>query len=431
MQGKILIIYYHDFGYPLRTTSYDMLHCFERYSGCICYYVNAAFGIPKYLQEIDFDVIVYDNLLASKRSFPYRMEQFLEHSDALLNISGVRIGFAQDEYFQTHLLQRLINEHRIKYFFTLAGPSEQPKIFDKVDRTSVTFHTVLTGYLDSARLAKVDKLLRAAPPRSIDIGYRAWNAPYYLGHHGVLKAKIADVFQEEAERRNLKVDISLAAKSVLLGDDWWKFLLRCKSVIGVEGGSSVLDPNGDVALTVHKFMLSHPDATFEETREACFPGLDGLLDYRAISPRHLESCAARNCQILIEGDYNGILKPSLHYIPVRSDFSNLDEVFEAARDEKLRSHMIDRAYADVIESGKYTIDKFVKDVLEKSIGKNPRWSPITERDKRLHAKVVRREQRLWAYIRVRSYAIKSALKMIPDNLLQHLIAQKMSASSTV
>ena len=40
----------------------------------------------------------------------------------------------------------------------------------------------------------------------------------------------------------------------------------------------------------------------------------------------------KTAQILVEGRYSGVLEPERHYLPVRRDFSNLDEVLERARD---------------------------------------------------------------------------------------------------
>ena len=98
-------------------------------------------------------------------------------------------------------------------------------------------------------------------------------------------------------------------------------------------------------------MAAHPADGFEEVESACFPGRDGEIDYRAISPRHLEACATRTCQILVEGDYNGVLEPGRHYLPLRADLGNLDEVLDAVQRDDEREHLVEAAYADVVASG--------------------------------------------------------------------------------
>ena len=74
------------------------------------------------------------------------------------------------------------------------------------------------------------------------------------------------------------------------------------------------------------------------------------IPYRTISPRHLEAAAFRVCQILFEGRYAGLLEPMVHYIPLRKDFSNLDEVLDRFRDADLRAQIAENAYRDLIAS---------------------------------------------------------------------------------
>ena len=102
--------------------------------------------------------------------------------------------------------------------------------------------------------------------------------------------------------------------------------------------------------------------------------MDGNLKLIAISPRHLECCATRTCQVLIEGEYNGILKAGIHYIPLKSDFSNLPEVFEKMKNKKLRNEIIERAYTDIVQSKKYTYRAYVDFILKTSLKTNHKRS---------------------------------------------------------
>ena len=86
---------------------------------------------------------------------------------------------------------------------------------------------------------------------------------------------------------------------------------------------------------------------------------DGVIPYRTISPRHFEAAAFRVVQILFEGDYNGILKPWVHYLPLKKDFSNFDGVMAAFGNSALRETIANRAYDDLIASGLWTYERFV------------------------------------------------------------------------
>ena len=67
--------------------------------------------------------------------------------------------------------------------------------------------------------------------RTIDIGYRARNLPPWLGRHGYMKTEIAEVFTARNEGFDLKLDVSTRAEDTFFGDDWYRFLLRCKSLL--------------------------------------------------------------------------------------------------------------------------------------------------------------------------------------------------------
>jgi hypothetical protein len=73
----------------------------------------------------------------------------------------------------------------------------------------------------------------------------------------------------------------------------------------------------------------------------------------AIGPRHLEAAVAKTAQVLVAGDYDGILEPDVHYLPVRADFADADAVVERLGDTALLERLAARAHRDVVLSGRY------------------------------------------------------------------------------
>ena len=137
----------------------------------------------------------------------------------------------------------------------------------------------------------------------------------------------------------------------------------------------MLDHDGSVRACVDARRAQQPDATFAELEASCFPGRDGELALFAISPRHLEACATRTAQILVDGEYNGILKPGEHYLELRRDLSNLDDVLDIVAGERDRAERIaDRAHRDVVASGRFTFRRLVEDV-ERELGPAPAGRP--------------------------------------------------------
>ena len=77
---------------------------------------------------------------------------------------------------------------------------------------------------------------------------------------------------------------------------------------------------------------------------------------------HLEAVITKTCQVLVEGDYDGILQPNRHYIPLKRDFSNLVEVLDKLRDDELLEEIANQAYEEIYMSKRYSYEKFASDI---------------------------------------------------------------------
>jgi hypothetical protein len=325
------------------------------------------------LRRVPFDAVVLHPTLLWDRANPPRWSRHRRNLRKLGGAGRHRIAMPQDEFLCSRALVDLIRDFGIDHVFSVAPESEWDKLYEGMDRDRVGISRVLTGYLAPETVRRIDGVVRASDDRRpIAIGYRAARLPPALGRHGMLKGEIATRVSAAASARGLPLDIATGGSRTIRGDDWYRFLASCKYTIGVEGGSSVHDPDGNVERRVAHYLSDHPGASFEEVEAHCFPGADGRLSYFAISPRHLEACATRTAQVLIEGEYNGILRPGEHYIPLRRDFSNLAEVLDLVEDDGERARLTDAAYQDVVASGKYTYERLVHEVEAVALAGAPR-----------------------------------------------------------
>jgi len=350
--------------YPVRMTAWDHMYCFRRHGNCRVYYVNMAYQtLPEYLLRIPFNAIIFHTTLLSFRWNLNDFERSCRKLESLKNLDTLKIVMPQDEFIQSDALCQFINDFKVDLVYSVLPASEWKKIYRFVDFSKVSFKQILTGYVEEKFAKKLCSRGNEAKHRDIDIGYRAWHAPYWLGRQGQKKVEIARNVKEAAKREWMNVDISTNNEDVILGEKWYDFLLNCKTVIGVEGGASVLDHNGKIKQKTEAYIAKNPTASFEEVEKHCFPNLDGYLNGFAISPRHFEACMTYTCQVLLEGEYNGVLKPNLHYIELKEDYSNLSDVLEKIKDNKLRERLTERAYNDVVASGKYFYSTFVNSLL--------------------------------------------------------------------
>lgn len=366
---KILLVSaYADF--PMRATSSDHLYAFRRYADDEVYYLNLVFKrVPRYVLKIDFDLIVFHTFfLTNHWRGPAHFRKLLKRAARLKDFPAVKVMLPQDEFIQSDLLCEFIREFNIDMVFSVAPPDTWRAIYRSVDFDRVRFFNVLTGYLDERRLKEIVAPEQSLQDRPIDIGYRTAGKPFlWFGRHGFLKQDIADVFQRQAPVMGLVTDISTEPKDAIPGKAWYRFLARCKYTIGVESGAGIIDPNGSIRERTELYLKRHPNAEMEEVEAACFPGIDGSLPLHTISPRHLESCATRTCQILTEGAYNGILQAGVHYIELKRDFSNIADVLREVALDRQRLEMTEKAFADIVASGRYTYRNFVEAVIRQSL----------------------------------------------------------------
>ncbi len=189
------------------------------------------------------------------------------------------------------------------------------------------------------------ELFRPVTPeadRPVDIGYRAFESPWYLGHRE--RPLLADAFSAAAGRLGLSVDISLDPADRLGECGWAAFLDHCKGQLGSEAGGDYFELDDRTRYAVNDFLEEQPDASFEDVHARFFRDYPDPVSGRCISSRIIEAAGAKTAQLLIEGEYGGYLQPDVHYIPLRPDLSNVDEAVAKLRDDAFRRMIVDNAY---------------------------------------------------------------------------------------
>ncbi|MBM3668330.1 MAG: hypothetical protein FJW90_12850, partial [Actinobacteria bacterium] len=356
-----VLVVYGLLQHPLRATIRDHLYSFRRYARSRCFYLNLGVRrVPGWLRRIPFDAVIYHHTMTGQRMLPPVLSMQVRRARALHGIAPRSFAMIQDECIYTDSMSEFIEEFEVDDVFSVAPPSQWRTIYPTVDHQRVRFHQLLPGYLDEQTVDRIDGIVAAQGARPLEIGYRAWAGLPSLGSHGMLRVRLADAFAPAAAARGMRTDISTSPDDTFHGDDWFRFLARCKYVIGAEGGATILDPKGELKLRAERFLADHPGASFAEIEAACFPGEDGKLALYAISPRHIEACATRTCQVLVEGEYSGVLRPGEHYIELRRDLSNIEQVLDLMQADELRAELTEAAYRDVVASGAYTYRSMVE-----------------------------------------------------------------------
>lgn len=200
--------------------------------------------MPRWLTRIPFDAVLYHHTMTGQRMLPPVLAMQVRRARALRGLAPRSVAMIQDECIYTDSMSEFIEEFAVNDVFSVAPPSQWRTIYPGVDHERVRFHQLLPGYLDEATVGRIDRIVAAQGERPLQIGYRAWAGLPSLGSHGMLRVRLAEAVAPAAAARGMRTDISTSPSDTFHGDDWFRFLARCRYVIGAEGGATILDPKG-------------------------------------------------------------------------------------------------------------------------------------------------------------------------------------------
>lgn len=354
---KILVLYWFPGPLPrIRPAIYAHLHvmdCSEVSHNL--FYCNAFYPPPNWLGRAQYDAVILHTTFLCMRWAP----TFYDWKWQLRWVASLecpKLAIPQDEYDHSEVLDEWLYEWGVSVIFSNFDPSHHMRLYPLMHKRA-SFYKAFTGYIDEKAMSRWGGKQPSLIERPIDIVYRATRLPYWFGGHGQMKSQIADRVAKNASERGMKCDISTRPEDTIVGDRWEKFLASGRAIIGCESGSSVLDRRGEIKAWIQAKLQAKPDLSYEQICQTLPKGWDGYRFF-AIGPRHFEAVVAKTCQVLIEGHYDGVFEADRHYIPLKRDYSNLEEVLDKLKDLPLMSRLVEQAYADICLSGKFSYRAF-------------------------------------------------------------------------
>ncbi len=367
---KILVLY-RKFKFFDRRTITDHLYSFKRYypEGDFLYLdVSSPSILTPAILSCPYDVVLLHYTFLVQRMDGARFDTYYRQvGPKLRQLRGVKVLIPHDEYSDTAKLWQIARDCEAKYIFCSCYPEDYHTLYPKSEiGEHCVLHTVLTGYVEPTLVQKyAPKLDRK---RSLDIGYRALDSGYLFGRHGLLKVQIVREFERALARHpTIRSDIALTGynkRTTKYGGKWFDFLLSCRTALGCLGGSSIIDADGSIKKRLSVYMKAHPNASYEDVLQHCYQGQDDTLSCFLLGPRNFEYAITKTCQVLVEGDYRGVLFPGTHYIEIKKDFSNIDAVIEMTQNEEYCAQLAANCYTDLVLSGKYSYEAFAQTVIK-------------------------------------------------------------------
>ena len=342
----------------MRLAVQQHLRALERPDARVVYH-NARERIPRWLQRVEFDGIVLHTTFLCTRWYP-NFDDYERRFRWLAERDGPKVALPQDEYDHSGVLDEWLAGLGATHVFSNFGENERAALYPTL-ATRAEFSRVLTGYIEESTADRLANRVVPHNQRAHDLVYRAARLPYWFGSHGQLKHRIGDAARRSTRALGLDSDVSTDSRDTIFGDRWLEFVMSGRAIVGAESGSSVLDPRGLVRRRIERLLAVRPELTFEEVSEQMPEGWDSY-EFFALSPRHLEAVITKTAQVLVEGSYSGVLEAGRHYLPVRSDLSDLDDALEQLQDPSVGARITEQAYEDIYRSKRYTYSVFADEV---------------------------------------------------------------------
>jgi hypothetical protein len=415
------VVIYHRPDYKLTPSPFvdaatvrEHIHAFAMHSRFPVWEVNTDFGFPRGLANVQPAVIVlhYSLFGSGRYLLGAKMHEYVRISDAF------KIAFFQDEFHHCRKRFEFVNDAGVDLVYTHVREQDIPHVWGRYT-PHATARFNYPGYVDHAMLAAAERFALPEDERDLDVGYRGRPLTPVMGSGALEKSVIGERFKELARATALRVDIATSEEGRLYGDAWYRFLGRCKAVLGVESGTSYIDLEDEVHLDYAKRVAEGRPVTLEALLEGPLGKWDHNFSYRTISPRHFEAAAFRICQVMFEGEYSGVLQPMVHYLPLKKDFSNFDQVVEWLEDGRLRAEITENAHRDLIRSGRYSYERFVQGVDEELAAAGAS-AAITAEQRALMSTALRRGRmgrRLRTEVRYFVFGVRAVLGRCVDRVL--------------
>jgi hypothetical protein len=350
------ILYFYAHSQTYTSAVYEHVKSLGEYSKNNIYYISSNQDYENNVDLDDFDAIIIHYSI--RLPFDQVPERYINDFQ---KFKGIKAVFIQDEYDYTKRAWHWIRLLGISLVFTVVPQNSIKKIYPVEELPGVTFVSGLTGYIPS----EISQTIPRPPSqRSLVVGYRGRPLSIRYGMLGQEKVKVGSLVRTFCEEQDISCDIEWTEEKRIYNDDWYDFVVSCRAMLGSESGSNVFDWDGDLFKKIADYKSVHPKCTDKEIYSEIISDfeIDNLMNQ--ISPRAFESIAYRTVLVLFEGVYSGVLKPWEHFIPLKKDGSNLDVVFSLLGDDKFVDSMADRAYKEIITSGEYSYERFVKTIDE-------------------------------------------------------------------
>jgi glycosyltransferase involved in cell wall biosynthesis len=278
--------------------------------------------------------------------------------------NGKKIFFAQDDYDHISRNRKKYTDCKIDILFSPVSNEKSLRyLYPDKNMEGIQILHYLTGYSQDVGLSEEPKPIRQ---RSCDIFYRGNDVGWAYGRLGHEKQQIGIKMKEILQFSSFNVDIECSISKQIYGNEYFRRMGNAKATLVTESGSSIIFDSDDfMQQKIDIITLSRENEMMPEQKklEERFPEFfkqEGQFNVAEISPKVFEAINCKTAIIAYEGHYSGVLIPGKHFIPLKKDYSNIEDVLQKLSDHKFLQELVDTAYSDIIASGLYSYQRFIE-----------------------------------------------------------------------
>jgi len=295
---------------------------------------NCYLTLPESIKSFDFDGVIMMSTFMDWVKRYQTGDAWLKQYEFLKKSKAIKVVFSQDDYWLSEVRDQFYTSFGINLLFPVCPPSTWTELYPNYMAGAGKATLGYTIYL-TEQMTNLSALSIPWEKRSMDVVYRASGTPTYPNKLGYVKATIGETFKASlGTQHQLKLDISTSKESFISGNDWYAFIANSRAILGSNSGSSVNIRNHQIVAKLNQYKASSPLASVDEIERNVLDANDVNKNYTGISPRNIEAAMLGTLQILVPGEYGGILEPYIHYIPLKEDASNIEEIVAILKDKE-------------------------------------------------------------------------------------------------
>jgi hypothetical protein len=288
---------------------------------------------------------------------------FFHYMNFFKTFNGIKVCIIQDEYYETDDMRKFCEMANIDLLFTCVPTEHIYKIYNNLSNTNI--YNVLTGYIPENNFERIP-----IKDRNTHIFYRGRELHYFYGDLGQDKYNIGIYMKNYGDKYNLITNIDCDGNNSIYGDEWFKTLGSSKTTLATDSGCNIFDIYGilrrkiNIYLGIEEYTHYIPKGSkysYTEVYEKFKDDFKQLeISQGQVSPKMFEAIMLGTVLVMYEGNYSGILLPDVHYIPLKKDYSNIEDVINKINNDNYLQEMADRAYNDIVISEKYSYKSFIR-----------------------------------------------------------------------